>query len=755
MFNKPKYCLNFSEIGKKDIPIAGGKGANLGEMYNAGFPVPPGFVVSSKAYFDFLDKSSLREKIKTETKNLNIQNTDSLEKSAKNIQVAIMEAKIPKEIETQIKDSYIKLSGNKDRFVAVRSSATAEDLPDASFAGQQESYLNVLGWKAVVSKVQHCWASLFSARAIFYRQEQGFDHFKVGIAVPVQAMVESDVSGIMFSVNPITNNKSQISIEAAFGLGQPVVSGEVTPDQYLISKYDFKILEKNIASQTWKLTKSGKSPILKLYSNKQKLEDYYIEKLAKIGKMVEDHYKFPQDMEWGMEAGKLYIVQSRPITTINKENRDEEFTIKEKDGSNPPILEGLGASPGAVSGKVRILKSPKEIGKIKVGDILVAQMTNPDFVPAMKKAGAIVTDEGGRTSHAAIVSRELGIPCIVGTSLATKILKNGEVISVDGTSGNVFEGSLEGKNLQKINEFNKYKDIKTATKVYVNLGEPELAQEVSSKNVDGVGLFRAEFLMAQIGKHPRLFIKEKKEEEFIEKMAEGMEKIVSAFYPRPVVYRASDFRTNEFRNLIGGAEFEGHEENPMIGFRGVSRYVDQKAVFSMELSALKTVRNKKGFKNLHLMLPFVRTVDELIECKKIISENDLRRGPNFHLWIMVEVPATVIILDKFIECGIDGVSIGSNDLTQLILGLDRDNSKISHLYDERNEAVTWALEKVVETCQNHKITSSICGQAPSDYPELVSKLVRLGITSVSVSPDALDRTRGIVYKAEEDLLKKK
>jgi pyruvate,water dikinase len=660
---------------------------------------------------------------------------------------------MPPDIEKQIKDFYIKLSGNKDRPVAVRSSATAEDLPNASFAGQQESFLNVLGYVEVVKRVQDCWASLFSARAIFYRQEQGFDHFKVGIAVPVQAMIESEVSGIMFSVNPITNNKSQISIEAGYGLGQTIVSGEVTPDQYLISKFDFKILDRNISKQTWKLTIKGKVPVLKIYEQKQKLQDELIIRLAKIGKMIEDHYKFPQDMEWAMEAKRLYIVQSRPVTTL-KENQDQpKYTIKSP--TIIPIIEGLGASPGTASGKVRTLKSAKEIGKIRQGEILVAEMTNPDFVPAMKKAVAIVTDQGGRTSHAAIVSRELGIPCVVGTGIATKILKTGEVISVDGTTGQIFEGSLEGVKLQKMTEYTKYKDIKTATKVYVNLGEPHLAQDIASKNVDGVGLFRAEFLMAQIGTHPKVFIKEKKRDEFINKMVSGMEQIAGAFYPRPVVYRASDFRTNEFRNLRGGEEYEGIEQNPMIGFRGVSRYIKQPDVFGMELEAIKIVRNKMGFKNLHLMLPFVRTVDELIECKKIISDHELRRGPNFHLWIMVEVPSTVILLEKFIEAGIDGVSIGSNDLTQLILGLDRDNEKVSYLYDERNDAISWALEKIVSVCHKSKITSSICGQAPSDYPELVKKLVSLGITSVSVSSDVIDRTRGIVYKAEEDLVKHK
>jgi len=753
MKNNKKYCLDFSEISKSDISTAGGKGANLGEMFSSGFPVPQGFVVTSNAYYNFLDSTSLREKISHELKKLNVNDSKALQRATKNIRVAILRAKMPKEIEKQIKDYYHNICGNKDKPVAVRSSATAEDLPDASFAGQQDTYLNIKGWRNVVKHTQKCWSSLFTARATFYRQTKGFDHFKVGIAVPVQVMIESEVSGIMFTVNPITNNDRQIAIEAGYGLGQTIVSGEITPDQYIVAKNDFTITDKNITRQTWQLTRGGKTKISKNYQEKQKLKNEYIEKLAKIGKAIEDHYGRPQDIEWVYNAKKLYIVQSRPVTTLGDDSSKERYSIKKTDKDF--ILEGLGASPGASSGKVRILKNAKELSKLIEGEVLVAKMTNPDFVPAMKRACAIVTDEGGKTSHAAIVSRELGIPCIVGTTNATKMLKNGEEISVDGISGRVYLGGLKGKNLSKMESFTKFKDTKTATKVYLNLAEPFLAQDLASKNTDGVGLLRAEFMIAQIGKHPRLFIKQKKQKEFIEKLATGIEQIAGAFYPRPVVYRATDFRTNEYRDLKGGMEFEGEEANPMIGFRGVSRYVVNDDVFELELQAIKNVRNKKNLANLHLMLPFVRTVDELIKCKKIIASLGLRRGPRFKLWIMVEVPSTVIILDDFIDAGVDGVSIGSNDLTQLILGLDRDNTKISHLFDERNPAVLWALEKVIKTCAKRKITSSICGQAPSEYPELVKKLVRWGVTSVSVSPDVLDATRGVVYYAEKDLFAKK
>ncbi len=753
MNKKTAQILWFNQVRNKDIPLVGGKGANLGEMVAAGIPVPNGFIVAAKAYYDFIKLTSLKSKILTELSGLDVDDSKKLHQASKNVKTAILTAKLPDELAKEIKESYHKLSGKHDKLVAVRSSATAEDLPDASFAGQQETYLNIKGWDDVVKSVQKCWASLFEARAIFYRAEKGFDHFKVGIAVPVQLMVQSEVSGIMFTVNPLTNNRDEISIEAAFGLGQPVVSGELTPDQYVVNKKTGKISSKTISKQTWQFTIDKKVPLSKKYQNVQKLKNKHVIGLAKIGMEIEDHYKHPQDIEWGMEDGKLYIVQSRPVTTLKfaAEGKDEVAKI-DPAKKGKLILEGLAASPGVASGKVILLKSPKGISKVKDGDILVAVMTNPDYVPAMRRAAAIVTDEGGRTSHAAIVSRELGVPAVVGSLHATKMLRKSELITVDGSEGKVYEGDLTM--MVKAEKIDTSK-LKTATKIYMNLGEPQLAREMAQRNVDGVGLLRAEFMIANIGKHPRAFIKERKQKEFINQLAEGLETFAEAFNPRPVVYRFTDFRTNEFKGLKGGAEFEQDEYNPMIGYRGVSRYLEEDDVFEMEIKALKIVRNKKGYKNLHVMFPFVRTVQQLVNVKRLMASYGLRRSGSFKVWMMVEIPSNVISLDEFIDVGLDGVSVGTNDLTMLTLGVDRDNERVANVYNEMDGAVLASLEKVVKTAKKRGVTSSICGQAPSVYPQLVKMLVEWGITSVSLSPDVIEKTRVTVYEAEKKLLKER
>lgn len=754
MNKKTAHVLWFNQVRKTDIPLVGGKGANLGEMVHAKIPVPDGFIVSAKAYYDFIKLTSLKQKIVTELTGLDVNDSKKLQQASKNIKTAILAAKMPEDIAEEIKEAYHKLSGTKDRLVAVRSSATAEDLPDASFAGQQETYLNVKGFKDVVKHVQKCWASLFESRAIFYRTDKGFDHFKVGIAVPVQLMVQSEISGIMFTVNPLTNNTRQVSVEAAFGLGQPIVSGEVTPDQFIYSKEADMIISKTIAKQTWQFTLAGKVPVSKKYQEAQKMDDKKVIELAKIGMLIEDHYGHPQDIEWGMEGGKLYIVQSRPVTTLKSHVKTEEVRL-DPSKKGKLLFEGLGASPGIGAGPVTIVSDPSEIDKVKKGDILVAVMTNPDYVPAMRRAAAILTDEGGRTSHAAIVSRELGIPAVVGSVHATKMLKKGEVITVDGHDGKVFDGDLTKiKKLSK-DEILDTSDLKTGTKIYMNLGEPQLADQMAARNVDGIGLLRAEFMIANIGKHPRAFIKEKKQKEFINQLTEGLSVFAGNFNPRPVVYRFTDFRTNEYKGLVGGEEFETDEANPMIGFRGVSRYLEDSEVFKLEIEAIKNVRNKLGFKNLHVMFPFVRTVDQLKEVKSLMGSYGLRRSGSFKVWMMVEIPSNVILLDEFIDVGIDGVSVGTNDLTMLTLGVDRDNEKIANVYSELNEAVLKSLEKIITTARKRKITSSICGQAPSVYPELVDKLVEWGITSVSISPDVLDKTRLNVYNAEKRLLNSK
>lgn len=752
MNKKTAHILKFNQVKKTDIPLVGGKGANLGEMVNAKIPVPDGFIVTAKAYYDFLKLTSLKQKILTELSGLDVNDSDKLQDASKRVKTAILAAKMPEDLALQIKESYQKLSGEKDRLVAVRSSATAEDLPDASFAGQQETYLNVKGWEDVVKHVQKCWASLFESRAIFYRSEKGFDHFKVGIAVPVQLMVQSEISGIMFTVNPLTNNRREVSVEAAYGLGQPIVSGEVTPDQYIVNKETQRIIQKTISKQTWQFTLSGEVPVSKKYQEKQKMDDKDVLELAKIGMLIEDHYGHPQDIEWGMEDGKLYIVQSRPVTTLKADTSREHLKL-DTGKKAAVVLEGLAASPGIASGPVKIIKSPKEISKVQEGDVLVAVMTNPDYVPAMRRAAAIVTDEGGRTSHAAIVSRELGVPAVVGSTNATKVLKMGEIVTVDGAEGKIYEGDITevDKDFVTIDTSN----IKTATKIYMNLGEPQLASQMSAKNVDGVGLLRAEFMIANIGKHPRAFIKEKKQKEFINQLAEGLETFAASFDPRPVVYRFTDFRSNEYKGLAGGEEYEVDEFNPMIGFRGVARYLEDPDVFRMEIEAISHVRNKLGYKNLHVMFPFVRTLEQLREVKKLMASYGLRRSGSFKVWMMVEIPSNVLLLDDFIEIGIDGVSVGTNDLTMLTLGVDRDNERVANVYSEMDPAVLKSLEIIVKTAKKHGITSSICGQAPSVYPELVKKLVEWGITSVSLSPDVIEKTRLIVHEAEKKVLSKK
>jgi pyruvate, water dikinase len=755
MSKKTAHVLWFKEIRKRDINYVGGKGANLGEMFHAKIPVPDGFVVTAQAYYDFVKATSLRRKISAELSGLDVDDSKDLQRASKNIRTAILTAKMPKSIEDMIRKTYLELTGDKNRPVAVRSSATAEDLPDASFAGQQDTYLNVEGWEEVVKHVQKCWASLFTARATFYRVQNNYSHMKVGIAVPVQLMVQSEVSGIMFTVNPVTNNRDEVSVEAAFGLGQPIVSGELTPDQYLVNKKSGKITYRFVATQTWQFTEDGKVPVSKKYQKTQKMMNKHIVALAKLGMEIEDHYDHPQDIEWGMEKGKLYIVQSRPVTTLKSKSSKEALELDPKKKPHK-ILEGLAASPGISTGPVKIIKGAKEINKVLQGDILVAVMTDPDFVPAMKRAGAIVTDEGGKTSHAAIVSRELGIPAIVGTTNATKVLTKGEKITVDGSTGFVYED-----NITRVDEdandpaLANAENLKTATKVYLNLAEPELAGDMAQRNVDGIGLLRAEFMIAQIGVHPRKFIKDKKKGEFIDQLSEGLEKFAAAFDPRPVIYRFTDFRTNEYANLKGGKEFEKEERNPMIGFRGVSRYLEDPEVFKMEIEAIKRVRNKLGYKNLWVMVPFVRTIEELREVKKLLSANGLRRSGMFKLWMMVEVPSTVILIEDFIKEGIDGVSIGTNDLTMLTLGVDRDNEKVAGVYQEMNPAVLASLEKVVTACRKKRISCSMCGQAPSEYPELVKMLVEWGITSVSLSPDVVNKTRKIIYDMEYKVLKSK
>ncbi|NYZ74721.1 phosphoenolpyruvate synthase, partial [Candidatus Micrarchaeota archaeon] len=684
-----KHIYWFQELDRTSLAVAGGKGANLAEMTNAGFPVPEGFMVSSEAYFEFVRGAGIDNVIREQCGSLDVQDTLVLNAASEAVKKAILSAEMPSDIRADIIRAYNKLCGtdlmpapSQEVLVAVRSSATAEDLPEASFAGQQETYLNIRGADKLVEAVRQCWASLFGARAIYYRQEQHFDHLKVGIAVVIQRMVQSRSAGVMFSIDPVTNDTNKIIIEGAYGLGEAVVSGSVTPDRYVVDKGSMSILEKNATHQDKMIVKVGDEDkwidVPEADREKFKLSDREVIQLARYGKAIEEHYGFPQDMEWAVEEDRVYIVQSRAVTTMKKIDAER---ASEKAGKMPAketakptevispdkakvLLQGFGASPGIASGNVRIVADLKELYRVKEGDILVTAMTSPDFVPAMKRAAGIVTDEGGMTCHAAIVSRELGIPCIVGTRKATALLEDGEAVTVDARHGVVYQGIVALEEAPKpaaaAGVVSAAAPVVTGTKIYVNLAEPDLAEKVAVENVDGVGLLRAEFMIAGIGKHPKWLIKQGRQEEFVEAVAKGLRKVCAAFGTRPVVYRATDFKTNEYKSLEGGAEFEPHEENPMIGYRGCFRYIKDPEVFKLELEAVKRVREQYGMHNLWLMIPVVRTLHEFKVCKELVEEAGLHRSRDFKLGIMCEVPSTVILAEEFCKAGADFFSIGSN-----------------------------------------------------------------------------------------------
>ena len=766
---KEKLILWFNEVGRTDIEHVGGKGANLGELTKAGIPVPNGFCVTAEAYYYFLKKTGLKDNIQKLLRGLDPENNIMLNKVSKEIKTLILKAKFPEDLIKEIKESYIKLGAMP---VAVRSSATAEDLPDASFAGQQSTYLNVMGAESVVKSVQKCYASLFEARAIYYRTINKYDHLKVALSAPVQNMVDADMAGILFTVDPITEDNNHIIIEAGYGFGESVVLGAITPDRYIVDKKTLEIVNKEINTQTWKIVKNihggdKHQAVPKSLQKAQKISDEQIVDLAKIAINIEKHYGGkPQDTEWTIEKGKIYFVQSRPITTLGKKEepktknqQDAEKAISDSEAE--VILKGAAASLGAASGPVKIIHKPSEIDKVNEGDILVTEMTTPDYVPAMRKATAIITDVGGRTCHAAIVSRELGIPCVVGTGTATHTLKTGQFVTVDGVKGLVYKGKVKSKSTPE-DAISQKSPISgsaiseeipiTGTKVYVNLGEPHLAPEVAKLPVDGVGLLRAEFMIASLGEHPKAMVKDGRSKEYVKNLVDGIKQIAEAFNPRPVVYRATDFKTNEYRGLKGGDKYEPNEDNPMIGYRGASRYIAEPEMFALELEAIKEIREKYDLKNLWMMVPFVRTVSELKEVLGLIDKSGLKRGPDFKVWMMCEVPSNVILLEKFIDQGIDGISIGSNDLTQLTLGVDRDNQVLAKIFDERDEAVSLSIQYVIKTCRKRNITVSICGQAPSVYPEVTEMMVKAGTTSVSVTPDAILSTKKIIASVEKRLL---
>src|SRR3989338_1169004 len=737
-----KSIVWFEEVGKEDVGLVGGKGANLGEMSTANMPIPYGFIVTSNAYFEFIKHANIEGKLRQLLSMVNYDNPTEIEQASEHIRDVILKSEMPPHLNKQIIDYYTLLNEKEEEYlqkkhhnllhkalykiknvystplVAVRSSATAEDLPDASFAGQQDTYLNIHGETYLLQKIKECYASLFTTRAIYYRHEKKFDHFKVGLAAVVQRMVQSEKSGIAFSIDPVTNDKTKIVIEAVFGLGEYIVQGKVTPDHYEVDKNTLVLTKKQTAYQNVKFIRVGQSneevPLHKKDGSLQKLTENEITEVALLVKSIENHYYFPQDIEWALEKGRVFIVQSRPITTTQNKKLTEKVNTETK---NPPIVTGAPASPGIGVGPAIVVLSPKEISKVKHGDVLVAPQTNPDYVPAMKKASAIVTDKGGRTSHAAIVSRELGIPAVVGTENATKVIKDEMVVSINGTTGEVFKGSIIKRGVEQgiVKKEEPNRHVNTLTHVYVNLAEPEKAQEIAKFDTDCVGLLRAEFMIAEIGMHPREFIKQGKQSVFIHKLARDLETFAKAFAPRPVVYRATDFKTNEYRHLKGGALYEPEEENPMLGYRGASRYIADPEVFMLELDALQKIWDL-GYNNMHLMIPFVRVPWEMVRIKDIVRDHGLLNNKGFKLWMMVEVPGAAIMLDEFIDIGIDGGSIGTKELTRMVRGVDRDSSEVAHIYDERHPAVLSMLDHIVQTCVDAGITCSICGQAASDYP---------------------------------------
>ncbi len=787
------FILSFSQIGRESVGEAGGKGANLGQMVRGGLPVPPGFVVTSEAYMQFLKSNNLEAGIKSALAGVDVDDVGSLNRASEEITSMILGARIPEFIERDIREAYIQLSlgkemkgvdgpaldmikaGRGDAIVAVRSSATSEDLAGASFAGQLESFLSIQGRQKLLEAIKKCWSSLFTPRVIFYRKTKGFNDFP-SMGVIVQRMIQSEKSGVMFTVNPMNNDAGQMVIESSWGYGESIVSGLVTPDEHIIDKGSGEVVGKRIGKKNWLrrmdpvtggVIKESVEPGM---VDAEVLGQAELRKLWELGKRVEEFYGGePQDIEWCIEKNRAYLVQTRPVTTLGG-------TATKHGGSTEgiAIITGLGASPGTARGKARMIVDMKDAAKIQQGEILVAHMTNPSMVPLMRKAAAIVTDEGGITSHAAIVSRELGIPCIVGTGNATKKLQDGQEIVVDATNGKVYEGGtvipeahpeLQPQPVQEASvdtldlptpvqetapastpaglaENGKPADGEnfTATSIKVNIAFPEMAEKAAPK-ADGVGLLRAEHMLAQSGKHPVMLAKDDPEE-LVRVVEDGIGAIAKSFHPKSVWYRTLDARTDEFRGMKGG-EGEPAEANPMLGWHGIRRSLDEPEVFRCEMQAIRNLR-EKGLDNVCIMLPFVISVEELRKAKSMI---------NFpvKVGIMVETPAAAAEIGAFCKEGIAFASIGSNDLTQLVLGVDRNNAKIAGLYSEFHPAVTGMIKSVIKSCRKHNVEVSLCGESGSN-PRMAEFLVEAGIDSISVEIDAIESIRSAVAKTERRLL---
>ncbi len=780
MTNAKKELISwFETLRVTDIPVVGGKNASLGEMINAGLPVPPGFAVTAYAYEKFLEETNLAEKIYTVINEVitDKNNPKQYDTASKKIRELIEKCKMPKAIETAIMSAYKELDKRlklKDTFVAVRSSATAEDLPDASFAGQQETFLNVKGVADLLDKVVKCWSSLFTPRAIFYRNEKGFAHEKVFISVGVQKMVNSRAAGVMFTINPVTGDPDEIVIEGNFGLGETVVSGVVTPDDYIVDKKSVTIKERRMARKTIQYLrdpKTGKTVHLDVPEDKQKapcVTDEEVLKLAEIANLIEKHYGKPMDIEWAIDQDlsfpeSMFIVQARPETVWGSkpmETQTEEKVTHEA----KVVVKGLSAGrKGYGVGVAKIVLNPEDAQEnMKKGDILVTDMTNPDFVPFMKIASAIVTNKGGITSHAAIVSRELSIPCVVGTETATQVMKAGKEYTVDSRNGIVYEGILQ-QAVQPVATAQAGTVVVqaesapvTATKIYMNLAIPEMIEQYKNLPFQGIGLMRAEFIFADyIKEHPLHLVETGRSETLVDKFAEGIATVARAIQPRPVVVRFSDFKTNEYRDLKGGAKYEIVEENPMLGWRGCSRYISKwyAQAFRLECQAIKKCRNEWGLKNVYVMLPMVRTVWEAKKVLEIMKEEGLERSRDFKVWFMAETPSIAIMADEFSKL-VDGFSIGSNDMTQGILMIDRDSERLGQMgyFDERDPAVKRIIAHLIRVAHENGCTVSICGEGPSNLPDFAEFLVRAGIDSISVNNDALVVTKQNVAAVEQKII---
>ena len=805
--------LWFDKISHKDVSIVGGKNASLGEMISKlsakGISVPEGFATTSDAFWYFIKETGLEEKIAKVFDGLNVNNIKNLQARGKEVRNLILKSRIPKNLEDEIIEKYHQLSQKykeKSTDVAVRTSATAEDLPGASFAGQYSTYLNIRGDKNLLKAVKNCLASLFTDRAIFYRAQKGFSQLQVALSIGIQKMVRSDLgsSGVMFSLDTESGFKNVVLINGSYGLGEMIVQGEVTPDEFYVFKPSLEKGYKSIISRTLGdkdqkiiYSKSGgikKVNVSQKDRNKFCLEDKDVLTLAKWASIIEDHYSreygkwTPMDMEWAKDGktGQLFIVQARPETVHAKETGKyyQEYKINVPEN---PIIAGIAVGSKIAQGKVKKILDVSKLKDFKKGEILVTKMTDPDWVPAMKIASAIITDEGGRSCHAAIISRELGIPCVVGTEKGTRILRDDQEITVDcshGLEGRVYQGKIPFS----VKRYDLEKMPKLNTKIMVNLGAPDIAFKTSFLPTDGVGLAREEFIIAQkIRIHPLalyyfeelkkgvkgikklksmnvlvdrtenngLKIKEiikrieritnrykNKKEYFIEKLAEGVSQIAAAFYPKKVIVRFSDFKTNEYRNLIGGELFEENEDNPMLGFRGASRYLDKifQPAFKMECEAIKRVRESFGLKNVVTMIPFCRTVEEGSDIISLMKKFGLEKGKDgLEVYVMCEIPSNVILAEKFLDI-FDGMSIGSNDLTQLSLGMDRDNARIASISDERDPTIKEMISGVIKVCNARNKYCGICGQAPSDFPEFAKFLMNEGIQSISLNPDTVIKT---------------